>query len=59
MIEFTKHKITRDLEPTIPERAHLEVREGEQGPSAPGTSLSASESSVQRSSPGRPPLFRR
>jgi len=59
MTEITQPKVKRDHEPTILEQAHLEVRESEQGPSAPRTAQSSSEPSTQRSPPGRKPLFRR
>jgi hypothetical protein len=49
-------KVTRDAEPTTLEQSRLEVRESEQGSHRP---QSPSESSAQRSSPGRTPLFRR
>jgi len=59
MSDTTQPRITRDHEPTTLEQARLEVRKSEQGPFGPHTPQSPSESSAQRSSPGRKPLFRR
>jgi hypothetical protein len=59
MTDTPRAKITRDSELTALEQAHLEARESEQGVSGPHTPQSPSESSAQRSSPGRKPLFRR